>query len=118
MTNPRTNNQRYNYTASTAKLSASSTDLENPKFINEKTKMGKRKNSPNKDDKSWIEPETKKVKTTTAKCAQIRGNTEKLVKQHENYIKSESNACKMSKVKCVVNNKYSLQKYVAKSADM
>ena len=61
--------------------------------------MGKRKNSPNKDDKSWIEPETKKVKTTPAKCAQIRGNTQTLVKKHEKYIKIESNACKRAKVK-------------------
>ena len=29
--------------------------------------MGKRKNSPNKDDKSWIEPETKKVKKKPGK---------------------------------------------------
>ena len=67
--------------------------------------MGKRKNSPNKDDKSWIEPETKKVKTTTAKCAQIRGNTQTLVKKQEKYIRIESNACKRAKVKRVSNNK-------------
>ena len=51
--------------------------------------MGKRKKTPNKDDISWIKPETKKVKKITAKCAHTKGNTQKLVKKHEELIKKE-----------------------------
>ena len=51
--------------------------------------MGKRKKTPNKDDISWITPETNKVKKIPAKCAHTKGNTQKLVKKHEELIKKE-----------------------------
>ena len=41
--------------------------------------MGKRTKIPNKDDVSWIKPETKKIRKITAKCAHTKGNTQKLI---------------------------------------
>ena len=80
--------------------------------------MGKRKKSPNKDDTSWIEPETKKVKKTTAKCAQTKGNTQILVKKHEKLIRTETNALKRAKVKRASNNHNPFQIKCAQSEDM
>ena len=70
--------------------------------------MGKRKKIPNKDGVSWIKPETKKIRKITAKCTHTKGNTQKLIKKHEELIKKEVkndlDDLKAAKVKQTINN--------------